>query len=186
MKNTILKILGYVIFGIIIIYLFLFLRGFFSDSFLRGYFTKTPIIVFMIIFCFTPLTYVILEFLKEINNKSDLVAKGNDSNGNVIILENPPKRNRIFKSIVLLSIPCVVMWIYFVITITSGKGAGAGFIAIFLIAPIFLVVTLFYPIYFIILSFRYLREKGTMDILDKVTFYILLMPIVYIIYEIFS
>lgn len=77
----------------------------------------------------------------------------------------------LFKKVILWSPLVIAIWISFVYVISSGPGEGmAGLV---LLLPIIPVVFIFYPVYFIILSIRYLKEKGAMDRLDKIMFYIL-------------
>lgn len=86
--------------------------------------------------------------------------------------------SRLFKYIVLWSVPLVAIWVIYVFSSFSGPGMGLP-VLVFLM-PVMPIIYIFYPAYFIILSIRYSREKGSMDPLDKIMFYILLIPIAFL------
>jgi hypothetical protein len=81
-----------------------------------------------------------------------------------------------FSSVVLfLTTLLAILTLFALILSANNPGAGAGWAM--LLAPIFFVAYIFYPIYFIVLTLRYLREKGHMSLSDKIMFYLLLIGI---------
>jgi hypothetical protein len=78
-----------------------------------------------------------------------------------------------FKKIVLWGIPAVLAWMMIAFSVASDP--GAGMVGLLFLFPVLPIVYVFFPAYFIILSVRYSREKSRMHVLDKITFYILLV-----------
>jgi hypothetical protein len=84
--------------------------------------------------------------------------------------------NRAFKKGVLWGTLVIAIWVAFVFSISSGP--GEGMVGLMFLLPVMPIIYIFYPVYFIILSIRYSKEKSSMDPLDKIMFYILAVPIV--------
>lgn len=99
------------------------------------------------------------------------------SNNAIANLETNNKIGKVLSKIALIFILLTLLFIgtLFVIASDAPQGSGMVFLPFILLAwPIVLVV---FPVYFGILAIRYSREKSEMYILDKVSFYILLICI---------
>ena len=87
--------------------------------------------------------------------------------------------NVAFKKVFLIA---TLLWFTFLFILVNipdkpgGWGVGVGMLLAMPVAISWVI----YPIYFIILALRYVREKGSMHVLDKVMFYILFIPIAYL------
>src|SRR3989344_3182487 len=96
--------------------------------------------------------------------------------------------NRAFKKFVLWGTLAITVWVAFVFSISSGP--GEGMVGLIFLLPVMPIIYIFYPVYFIILSVRYSREKSGMDPLDKIMFYILAVPIIsmgaFSVYKVYS
>ena len=84
-----------------------------------------------------------------------------------------PNNVRIIKKIflgVIVAIPVVIT----LLTLNETPGSGMSYFWMLpLIAPLWVI----YPVYFTMLALNYAKEKSAMDIVDKLTFYVLLAHI---------
>jgi hypothetical protein len=115
-----------------------------------------------------------------------------DENSKIEFLSNVSTQakssNRAFKKVVLWGTLAIAIWAVFVFSVSSGP--GEGMIGLMLFMPVMPIVYIFYPVYFVILSIRYSKEKSGMDSLDKIMFYVLAVPIislgVFAVYRVYS
>jgi hypothetical protein len=148
--------------------------------------------LFLIVLC-VALYYLYDNFIKNkkettaisLGQQVESVESKNEFNNNDSKIEffddkalRAKSRDRLFKKIVLWATPVLVIYIVFVFLSFSEPGMGLP--ALVFLMPVMPIIYIFYPVYFIILSIRYSREKGSMDPLDKIMFYILLIPIAFL------
>jgi hypothetical protein len=150
-------------------------------------------IIFLVVFYFLYDNY--FRYKKEIpNNISVENTKAEEIKEKIYIGDSEIKfsdqkpKSKLFKKIVLWGTLVVAIWVAFVLSTSSGP--GEGMVALVLLWPVMPIIYIFYPVYFIILSIRYHKEGKAMDLLDKIMFYILAVPIislgVFSVYKIYS
>jgi uncharacterized protein with PQ loop repeat len=81
-----------------------------------------------------------------------------------------PNNIRTIKKVILgviIAIPVVIT----LLTLNETPGSGMSYFwMLSFIAPLWVI----YPVFFTILALKYAKEKSAMDIVDKLTFYVLL------------
>jgi uncharacterized membrane protein len=119
---------------------------------------------------------IILKIKKNMENQNDPL----DSNqadrfvvDNNLYTDTKVSNDRSFKKIILGMIILIAVTVALLSVYDHKHPGSVGMLVI----PLMPIVWIFYPVYFTILALRYSREKGEMDILDKVTFYVLLAHI---------
>lgn len=84
--------------------------------------------------------------------------------------------NVAFKQVFLILTLCWFVFLLILLNIPDKPGGWGVGVGMMLIGPV-IISYVIYPVYFIILALRYSRERSDMHILDKVMFYVLLVPI---------
>ena len=110
------------------------------------------------------------EINNEARNTDSRIEFFDDKNKQKASNENMVKKGIIIGTFV------VIIWTIFIFMISSGPGEGLA--GIIFILPVLPIIFIFFPVYFIILSVRYSREKGNMNSLDKIMFYTLAILLV--------
>jgi hypothetical protein len=134
-----------------------------------------PLWVLAIVALFFVAYYLYDNFIKKESN-SDLVSLENNFKSSQSELGvNGLKLAILIGIIILIVVYCLM------ILSSSGDKTGHYDALGFLIIPMIPIAFIFYPIYFGVLAIRYTREKSNMNVLDKITFYIILTCLIVIL-----
>ena len=98
--------------------------------------------------------------------------------GRIITVET--NENTFFKKLVLFATIAIAIFVTTILSIPSDP--GSGMVGFMFLLPLLPIIYFFYPVYFMVLSIKYLREKSNMHVLDKIMFYILLTGVLLIIF----
>ena len=90
----------------------------------------------------------------------------------------PMDNGRKMASMIIFAGTVVILaWEAYTTFLFRNSSPGSGMEMLIYVLPLFPFLYILFPIYFIVLSLRYYREKSQMYIFDKITFYILFMYI---------